>query len=482
MTTDQWDVIIVGAGGSGLAASIEAARQGAKVLVIEKGEKIGGTTGWSVGSFTSSLTPHQLSAGIQDHPDHHFEDLGLFNEGKGDSDNLALRRILVDASPDTLKWLMELGVVFVGPNPEPPHRVPRMHNVVPSSASFGYHLIKECNRLGIEIICNWKVVKLSVQNEKVTGVVAVSKDGVKQQWHAQRGVILAAGDFAGGHQLKSIYLGPEVVKASPVNELSTGDGISLGQSVGGFVINAGHCNAPRMRFVPGPKNWIQKIPPHQWISHAITWGWKFLPSFLMRPFLMKFITTALGPEPTLFKCGAVLIDSKGQQVEVDFKNIAHHLALRDSNLAYIVFDSESASKLHEWPNFISTAPGVAYAYLNDYKNSRKDVYYETSDLGEMALYLKTSVIQLKAMLTQNKQTIQGPFYALGPVRAYVTITEGGLAINSHFQVIKNDLSVIRGLYAAGSNGQGGVLLEGHGHHIGWAFVSGRLAGRSIMSS
>ena len=32
------------------------------------------------------------------------------------------------------------------------------------------------------------------------------------------------------------------------------------------------------------------------------------------------------------------------------------------------------------------------------------------------------------------------------------------------------------LYAAGSAGQGGVLLEGHGHHLGWAFTSGRLAG------
>jgi succinate dehydrogenase/fumarate reductase flavoprotein subunit len=37
--------------------------------------------------------------------------------------------------------------------------------------------------------------------------------------------------------------------------------------------------------------------------------------------------------------------------------------------------------------------------------------------------------------------------------------------------------VIPGLFAAGSAGQGGLLLEGHGHHLGWAFTSGRLAGR-----
>ena len=36
---------------------------------------------------------------------------------------------------------------------------------------------------------------------------------------------------------------------------------------------------------------------------------------------------------------------------------------------------------------------------------------------------------------------------------------------------------IPGLYAAGSTGQGGLLLKGHGHHLAWAFVSGRRAGR-----
>jgi predicted oxidoreductase len=41
--------------------------------------------------------------------------------------------------------------------------------------------------------------------------------------------------------------------------------------------------------------------------------------------------------------------------------------------------------------------------------------------------------------------------------------------------------VIPGLYAAGSAGQGGLLLEAHGMHLCWAFTSGRLAGRSAAS-
>jgi len=41
---------------------------------------------------------------------------------------------------------------------------------------------------------------------------------------------------------------------------------------------------------------------------------------------------------------------------------------------------------------------------------------------------------------------------------------------------ENDVP-IDGLWAAVSTGQGGLLLEGHGHHLGWGFTSGRIAGR-----
>jgi predicted oxidoreductase len=51
-------------------------------------------------------------------------------------------------------------------------------------------------------------------------------------------------------------------------------------------------------------------------------------------------------------------------------------------------------------------------------------------------------------------------------------------VSERLEVLRGDGSPIRGLYAAGSTGQGGLLLEGHGHHLGWAFISGRIAGRN----
>ena len=72
----------------------------------------------------------------------------------------------------------------------------------------------------------------------------------------------------------------------------------------------------------------------------------------------------------------------------------------------------------------------------------------------------------------------GPYVTLGPVRAVFVHAEGGLAVNSAHQVLGTGDRPIPGLYAAGSTGQGGLLLKGHGHHLAWAFASGRRAGRN----
>jgi predicted oxidoreductase len=58
------------------------------------------------------------------------------------------------------------------------------------------------------------------------------------------------------------------------------------------------------------------------------------------------------------------------------------------------------------------------------------------------------------------------------------LTDDGLRISARMEVVDTQGEVIPRLYAAGSNGQSGMLLEGHGHHLGGAFVSGRLAGRN----
>ncbi|MET1156700.1 FAD-binding protein, partial [Arthrobacter sp.] len=74
---------------------------------------------------------------------------------------------------------------------------------------------------------------------------------------------------------------------------------------------------------------------------------------------------------------------------------------------------------------------------------------------------------------------EGPFYALGPMNAFITLADGGLAVDTDLRVATPEGEAIPGLWAAGSTGQGGLQLLNHGLHIGWAMVSGRIAGRNV---
>ena len=74
----RFDVVVVGAGGSGLAAAVSAAEGGARVVALERREEPGGTTRIAVGSFTANRTRMQAGAGISDALDDHADDVGRF--------------------------------------------------------------------------------------------------------------------------------------------------------------------------------------------------------------------------------------------------------------------------------------------------------------------------------------------------------------------------------------------------------------------
>jgi fumarate reductase flavoprotein subunit len=477
-----YDVVVVGGGGAGLAAAIEARESGCSVLLLEKNPQLGGSTAWSIGSVTSTGTQHQRRRGIVDDPAAHWADMPGFAGDLDARDNVELRRILCEEIPATFQWLLDSGVRFMGPMPEPPHRLPRMHNVLPNSRAFIYHLGRRARRAGVEIRTGTRVTALLQEQGQVTGVDAESDSGQKGgvlRVRARGGVVRAAGDFTNGPEFKARFMGPQEAKVEGVNVTATGDGQRMAETLGARIVNGDLALGPEIRFIaPVRETFVRRLPPWRWLAVTMQWSLDHLPQAILRPFMMQFLTTALAPSPTLFEQGAILVNQRGERFGSELDRPAWRLPDQPGKVGYIVIDAALAQQFSAWPNFISTAPGVAYAYIPDYRRNRPDVYAEAPTVAELARQLGMDAAALERSVVSGpvRPLREGPYVVLGPVRSVFVHSEGGLAVDGEPRVLVGE-GPLPGLYAAGSTGQGGLLLKGHGHHLAWAFVSGRRAGR-----
>jgi succinate dehydrogenase/fumarate reductase flavoprotein subunit len=474
-----FDVVVVGGGGAGLAAAIEARAAGRSVVLLEKNPALGGSTAWSIGSVSSTQTPHQQKHGIVDCPADHWADMPGFAGELASRDNDELRKILCDEIPDTFRWLLDSGVRFMGPMPEPPHRQPRMHNVLPNSHSFIYHLGRRARRAGVDIRTAMRVTAIVRQDGCVTGVEAEGEGGL-MRFTARGGVVLASGDFTNSPEHKARFMGPQEAKVEGVNETATGDGQRMAEALGARIINGDLALGPEIRLIaPATETLVRRLPPWRWLAVFMEWSLDHLPAVLLRPFMMKFLTTALAPSPTLFEAGAILVNRDGERFGNELDRPAWRLPDQPGKEGYIVIDQALAQRFSVWPDFVSTAPGVAYAYIPDYRKNRPDVYTEAPTLDGLAYRLGMNPAALAhSILSASVRPFgSGPYVALGPVRSVFVHSEGGLVVDTQHRVLGADDEPLLGLYAAGSTGQGGLLLKGHGHHLAWAFVSGRRAGR-----
>ena len=485
------DVLVIGGGGAGMAAAIEAADYGRRVVLLEKNPALGGSTAWSVGSISATNTAQQQARGIVDHPDAHFEDLEALAGAKANRDNRALRRLLVDNTTEMMRWLEGHGLVFVGPNEEAPHRLPRMHNVLPNSRAFPDRLGRACRKAGVDVRLSMAATELLFDNGSVCGAAARDGDGVEHCIYVRGGVVLAGGDYSASAELKERFASAEAATLEAVNPTANGAAIQLGLDAGGDVVNGDILRGPTMRFIPPTReSFVRRLPPNRTLARLLKWSLGTLPAFMQRPFAMGFLTTALGPSPNLFKAGAILVNRRGERFCDELDNPGPVVPQQPERLAYIVLDGAIAEKFRAWPYYVSTAPGIAYAHLDDYRRNRPDIYHSAADIVGLATRLDVPPANLAHAIAATRQQDDGapapplgagPFVALGPVRSYVVFTDGGLRVSERLEVIGRDGAPIAGLYAAGSTGQGGLILEGHGHHLGWAFISGRLAGRAAAS-
>ena len=90
-----FDLVVVGAGGAGMAAALFAAMEGASVLLVERTEYVGGTTAWSAGT---SWIPGSRHA-AQVNPGDTLQDAARYlDNAVGERSSAAVRQAFLDLS------------------------------------------------------------------------------------------------------------------------------------------------------------------------------------------------------------------------------------------------------------------------------------------------------------------------------------------------------------------------------------------------
>ena len=171
----DFDVIVIGGGGAGLSAALEAHAAGASVIVLEADTRLGGATALSGGVFYAAGTSVQRRAGIADSADAMFAYLMTLNQWSQKPDII---RFVCNESAGAIDWLIGRGVDF-------PHdklvkggieTVPRAHPSHGAGMGIAEALINAAGAAGIETALGTRVERLLVEDGCVTGVHAGGMD------------------------------------------------------------------------------------------------------------------------------------------------------------------------------------------------------------------------------------------------------------------------------------------------------------------
>lgn len=253
----SWDVIVCGAGSSGMPAAIFAARRGARVLLIDAADEVGGTLHLAGGHMSAAGTRLQEARGIHDSPDEHYQDVMRISRGTA---NPELLRLAVDNAADTVHWLLDLGFEA---SPECPaivygheaYSIPRTYYGREKAISILKVVRPELLKLVadgvITLELRTRVKALRVEGDRVTGIDVMGPDGTMRT-EIGRNIVLSTGGYAANEAMFQRFSGnyPLFTQAYPYSQ---GNGFQMVLDLGGEV-RYGEYFLPTYGRVKDPKN------------------------------------------------------------------------------------------------------------------------------------------------------------------------------------------------------------------------------------
>ena len=231
----ETDIVVIGAGGAGLSAAVEANSKGMDVIVLEKMPIAGGNTNYATGGLNASETSVQKKLGIKDSNKQFYED--TMSGGKNINDSV-LVETMVENSADTVDWLLEMGADLNDVGKMAGSTNNRTHRPTGGDA-IGSHLVQvlenQATKQGIDIRYNNKVTSLIDDNGKVAGVVVETPNGNYKI--NSKAVIIATGGFGANPEIIVSYK-PNLKGFGTTNHAgATGDALTWITDFNGDVVD-----------------------------------------------------------------------------------------------------------------------------------------------------------------------------------------------------------------------------------------------------
>ncbi|MDO4936955.1 MAG: flavocytochrome c [Sutterellaceae bacterium] len=205
--TDTYEVVVVGAGGAGMAAAVKAAQNGAKkIIVLEKMPFTGGNTLIAQGFLNAADPVRQPRQNIKDSPEHHMKQTLAAGDYRGDPERV---RVLCENAYGAVTWLESLGMKFKDNVIQIFGALyPRSHvPALPKGQGYGTVLAAAAEKYGIEVVTDSSVTEIIREKPfegDVLGVQVQTEDGTRFI-RATRAVVLAAGGFGANQYLRELH-------------------------------------------------------------------------------------------------------------------------------------------------------------------------------------------------------------------------------------------------------------------------------------
>lgn len=505
------DLCVLGAGGSGLVSAIRFAQNtGKKVIVLEKAKKCGGSTNFAHNWFTGYNRWHE-EAGVPDQTEKLLQ--YCIREAQGCLPDSLVEKVLRNTGR-FFEWLVDLDekearecfAIGRGPMgaigidyPDRKFENLKCHDPAIGPGWAGTYLIRKLLQVapefGVEVYTEHEAVEL-LQDEagRISGVLAKDPGG-ETLVHA-KAVVMATGGFSGNDEkLKEFEPnffdgGYPVHRFSPVT--CSGDGMTLSKPLGAW------CNMKKTK--------LNKFGP---VHHPYTASGCGMAGFgsLMVDFRGNKLEMPMGPmgDTTLLDSlpeHAVWYIVAEDTVEKNLRDSVEHPREGNNNMTYedyraeIDFELRSegpaycGETLEELAEKLGMDPAVLTASVAAYNEELKKpgkpmMPFEMKDDEAGNPSFKNDDVDkddgpgLPPPPPANP-IVQGPFYAFLGQR-FAEGAFGGVMTNEDVEVIREDGSVIDGLYAVGdaastwyTRGVLGPLTE-----LTWAVNSGYFAADSV---